>query len=213
MRVQRWRAPRKNEVSGFFERLVAQNAHEFGLVGRGGRRPGPLRSVTVRAPEFDDRSSLQQNTSPRGTSPCGLFLFSGSPGFTAATNARSYSYSMKWYSYSKGAPETPAIHVGRSRPVDRYVAIVAVRSLRCDRYSGSLRWFICGGLSWRARQKNNSINAGKIGTNDVLGCCFNLSRHKAIERVVDDLKLSRLGSYNHTERSVRLPLPRFDASL
>ena len=91
---------------------------------------------------------------------------------------------------------------------DRCGAIVTV-----DRYSGSLRRFICGGLSWRACQKNYSINAGKIGTNDVLGCCFNLSRHKAIERVVDDLKLSRLGSYNHTERSVRLSLPRFDASL
>jgi len=54
----------------------------------------------------------------------------------------SYSYSMKWNSYSKGAPETPAINVGRSRPVDRYVAIVAVRSLRCDRYSGSLQWIV-----------------------------------------------------------------------
>jgi hypothetical protein len=79
--------------------------------------------------------------------------------------------------------------------------------------SGSLQSFICGGLSWRARQKNNSINAGKIGINNTLGCCFNLSRHKAVERVVDDLKLSRLGSYNQTERSVRLPLPRFDESL
>jgi|LakMenEpi03Aug12_release.lakeMendotaPanAssembly.Ray.scaffolds.fasta_scaffold295484_2 hypothetical protein len=91
--------------------------------------------------------------------------------------------------------------------------IVTLRSLRCDRYSGSLRRFICGGLSWRACQKNYSINAGKIGTNNAQGCCFNLSRHKAIERVVDDLKLSRLGSYNQTERSVRLPLPRFDESL
>jgi hypothetical protein len=38
----------------------------------------------------------------------------------------SYSYSMKWYSYSKGAPETPAIKVGRSRPVDRYSRLSAV---------------------------------------------------------------------------------------
>ena len=82
--------------------------------------------------------------------------------------------------------------------------IVAVRSLQ---------WFICGGLLRGTYQKNYSINAGKIGINDALGCCFNLSRHKAIERVVDDLKLSRLASYNHAELSVRLPLPRFDASL
>jgi hypothetical protein len=114
----------------------------------------------------------------------------------------SYSYSMKWYSYSKGAPETPAINVGRSRPVDRYSAIVTVRSLQCDRYSAivtlrSLRWFLCGGLLRRARQKNYSINARKIGINNAQGCCFNLSRHKAFESVVDDLKLSRLGSYNH----------------
>jgi hypothetical protein len=183
---------------------VRQTGHEYVFVGNGGRRPGPSRSVTDRAPEFDDRSYLQQNTSPLGTPPCGLFLFSGSPGIKAVKNARSYSYSMKWYSYSKGAPETPAVHVGRSRPVDRYSAIVAVLSLR---------WFICGGLLRRAYQKNYSINAGKIGINNALGCCFNLSRHKAIERVVDDLKLSRLGSYNHSERSVRLPLPRFDASL
>jgi hypothetical protein len=96
--------------------------------------------------------------------------------------------------------------------------IVTVRSLRCYRCGAIvavvyLRWFICGGLLRRAYQKNYSINAGKIGINDALGCCFNLSRHKAIERVVDDLKLSRLGSYNHSELSVRLPLPRFDASL
>jgi hypothetical protein len=112
MRVQRWRAPRKNEVSGFFERLLAQNAHEFGLLGCGGRRPGPLRSVTDRAPEFDDRSSLQQTTSPLGTLPCGLFLFSGSPGIKVPRNVRSYSYSysMKWYSYSKGTPETLAVN-------------------------------------------------------------------------------------------------------
>ena len=148
MRVQRWRAPRKNEVSGFFERLVAQNAHEFGLVGRGGRRPGPLRSVTVRAPEFDDRSSLQQNTSPLGKSPCGLFLFSGSPGIKVPRNVRSYSYSysMKWYSYSKDASETPAINVGRSRPVDRYVAIVTLRSLQWIVVAVYLRWFILEGL-------------------------------------------------------------------
>jgi hypothetical protein len=183
---------------------VRQTGLDYVLLANGGRRPGPSLSVTDRAPEFDDRSSLQQDTSPLGTPPCGLFLFSGSPCIKAVKNARSYSYSMKWYSYSKGTPETPAIHVGRSRPVDRYSAIVAVRSLQ---------WFIWGGLSWRARQKNYSINAGKIGINDALGCCFNLSRHKAFERVVDDLKLSRLGSYNHTERSVRLPLPRFDASL
>jgi hypothetical protein len=169
---------------------VRQTDREYVFVDNGGRRPGPSRSVTDSPPELDDRSFLQQNTSPLGKSPCGLFLFPGSPGIKAVKNARSYSYSMKWYSYSKGAPETPAVNGGRSRPVDR-----------------------CGGLFRRARQKNYSINAGKIGTNDVLGCCFNLSRQKAIERVVDDLKLSRLGSYNHTERSVRLPLPRFDASL
>ena len=182
---------------------MRQTDHEYVFVDNGGRRPGPSRSVTDSTPEFDDRSSLQQNTSPLGKSPCGLFLFSGSPGIKVPRNVRSYlylySYSMKWYSYSKPACETPAIHAGRSRPVDRY--------------SGSLRWFICGGLSWRAYQKNYSINAGKIGINNAQGCCFNLSRHKAIERVLDDLKLSRLGSYNHTERSVRLPLPRFDASL
>jgi hypothetical protein len=74
---------------------------------------------------------------------------------------------------------------------DRCGAIVTV-----DRYSGSLRRFICGGLSWRACQKNYSINAGEIGINNTQGCCFNLSRHKAIERLVVDLKLSRLGSYN-----------------
>jgi hypothetical protein len=137
------------------------------------------------------------------------FLFPGSPGIKAVKNARSYSYSRIWYSYSKGAPETPVVNFRRVMPSgslqsDRCGAIVTVRSLR---------WLICGGLFRRARQKNYSINAGKIGTNVVLGCCFNLSRHKAIESVVDDLKLSRLGSYNHTERSVRLPLPRFDASL
>jgi len=107
---------------------------------------------------------------------------------------------MKWYSYSKDAPETLAVNFRQVTPS----AIVAVRSLQ---------WFICGGLFRGTCQKNYSINAGKIGINDALGCCFNLSRHKAIERVVDDLKLSRLGSYNHTELSVRLPLPRFDASL
>ena len=127
--MQCWRTPRKNEVSGFFERLVTQNGREFGLVGCGGLRPGPSRSVTDRAPEFDDRSSLQQDTSPLGTSPCGLFLFR--------------------VAYPYGA---------------------------------------C--------QKNYSINAGEIGINNTLGCCFNLSRHKAIERLVVDLKLSRLGSYN-----------------
>jgi hypothetical protein len=185
---------------------VRQTGLEYAFVGNGGRRPGPSRSVTDSTPEFDDRSSLQQDTSPLGKSPCGLFLFTGSPGIKAPKNTRSYSYSysMKWYSYSKGACETPAIHVGRSRPVDRYSAIVTVRSLR---------WFIWGCLSRRACQKNYSINAGKIGINDALGCCFNLSRHKAIERVVDALKLSRLGSYNRREVSVRLPLPRFDASL
>ena len=111
----------------------------------GGLRPGPLRSVTDRAPEFDDRSSLQKDASPLGTSPCGLFSF---------------------------------------RVVYPYGAF----------------------------EKNYPINAGKIGINNTLGCCFNLSRHKAVERVVDDLKLSRLGSYNQLGLSVRLPLPRFDAS-
>jgi hypothetical protein len=53
---------------------------------------------------------------------------------------------MKWYSYSKGAPETPAINVGRSRPVDRYVAIVAVRSLQWIVAAVYLRWFILEGL-------------------------------------------------------------------
>jgi hypothetical protein len=103
-------------------------------------------------------------------------------------------------------------------PCDPCRQITPSGSLQCDRYSAivtvrSLRWFIWGCLSRRACQKNYSINAGKIGINDALGCCFNLSRHKAIERVVDALKLSRLGSYNRREVSVRLPLPRFDASL
>ena len=129
LRLRCRRTPRKNEVSSFFVSLVRQTAHEFVLVNCGGLRPGPLRSVTDRAPEFDDRSSLLQDTSPLGISPCGLFLFR----------------------------------------------------------AAYLR---------RACQKNYPINAGKIGTNNTLGCCFNLSRHKAIERLVVDLKLSRLGSYN-----------------
>ena len=49
---------------------------------------------------------------------------------------------MKWYSYSKGAPETPAVNVGRSRPVDRYVAIVAVLSSQWIVAVVYLRWFI-----------------------------------------------------------------------
>ena len=152
MRVQRWRAPRKNEVSGFFERLVAQNAHEFGLVGRGGRRPGPLRSVTVRAPEFDDRFSLQQNTSPRGTSPCGLFLFSGSPGFTAATNARSYSYSMKWYSYSKGAPETLAVNFPQLMLSNASKIVFAPSRVKNSSTSRSTSTVRRGGLSTKKRE-------------------------------------------------------------
>ncbi len=57
--------------------------------------------------------------------------------------------------------------------------------------------FSClGGFPYGACEKNYSINAGKIGTNTPPGCCFNLSRHKAIERAIGDLKLSRLGSYN-----------------
>ena len=91
----------------------------------------------------------------------------------------------------------------RSRnPCDQCRQVTPSGSLQCDRYSAivtlrSLRWFLCGGLLRRARQKNYSINARKIGINNAQGCCFNLSRHKAFERVVDDLKLSRLGSYNH----------------
>ena len=93
---------------------MRQTDREYVFVDNGGRRPGPSRSVTDSPPELDDRSFLQQNTSPLGKSPCGLFLFPGSPGIKAVKNARSYSYSysysMKWYSYSKGNPETPAVN-------------------------------------------------------------------------------------------------------
>jgi hypothetical protein len=157
MRVQRWRAPRKNEVSGFFERLVAQNAHEFGLVGRGGRRPGPLRSVTVRAPEFDDRSSLQQNTSPLGKSPCGLFLFSGSPGIKVPRNVRSYSYSysMKWYSYSKGTPETPAVNFRQLRLSNASKIVFAPSRVKNSSTSRSTSTVRRGGLSTKKQEIND----------------------------------------------------------
>jgi len=123
---------------------VRQTDREYVFVDNGGRRPGPSRSVTDSPPELDDRSFLQQNTSPLGKSPCGLFLFPGSPGIKAVKNARSYSYSysMKWYSYSKGASETPPVNFRQVTPSGSLQWIVTVLSLQCYRHSGSLRWFI-----------------------------------------------------------------------
>lgn len=42
-----------------------------------------------------------------------------------------------------------------------------------------------------------------------LGCCFNLSRYKAIERVEKGLKLRRIARYNRV-LTLEPPLPRSD---
>jgi hypothetical protein len=44
---------------------------------------------------------------------------------------------MKWYSYSKGAPKTPAVNFRRVTPSGSLQWIVTV-----DRYSGSLQWIV-----------------------------------------------------------------------
>ena len=131
---------------------MRQTDHEYVFVGNGGRRPGPSRSVTDSTPEFDDRSSLQQNTSLLGTSPCGLFLFSGSPGIKVPRNARSYSYSMKWYSYSKPACETPAINFRRVTLSNASKIVFAPSRVNYSSTSRSTSTVRRGGLSTKKQE-------------------------------------------------------------